>query len=64
MLYGLVNPVVGLSMFVAQLLLREPLGAAFTYQYGISGNWADPVIARIPNDTPRPGPVATEPVLN
>ena len=62
LLYGLVNPVVGLSMFVAQLLLREPLGAAFTYQYGISGSWADPVIARIPNVVPRPGPVANEPV--
>jgi uncharacterized protein (TIGR02099 family) len=62
LLYGLVNPVLGLSMFVAQLLLREPLGAAFTYQYGISGSWADPVIARISNATPRPGPVVDEPV--
>lgn len=57
LLYGLaVNPAIGLSVFLAQWLLREPLGQVLSYQYGISGSWTDPVIARIPN-----APAATPP---
>ncbi|WP_345245110.1 YhdP family protein [Pigmentiphaga soli] len=52
LLYGLVNPAVGLSVFLAQMLLKQPLSQAFTYQYAITGNWSDPHIERLPNATP------------
>lgn len=54
-LYGLVvNPAVGFGTFLAQLLLREPLAKAFTYQYEITGSWVDPHIAKIGREAGRP----------
>lgn len=56
LLYGLaINPAVGLSVFLAQLVLREPLAQALSYQYGVTGSWADPQIARLPLETGHPG---------
>lgn len=49
----MVNPVVGLTTFLAQKLLQNPLGQMFAFEYGISGGWADPKVERI-------GPVAVE----
>jgi uncharacterized protein YhdP len=58
LLYGLaVNPAIGLSVFLAQWLLRGPLGDVLSYQYGISGSWTDPLITRIPIAPPAKGPV-------
>ncbi len=46
--YGLVvNPVVGLGSFLAQLFLREPLMRAFTMEYQITGPWQDPVVRKL-----------------
>ena len=57
LLYGLaVNPAIGLSVFLAQWLLRGPLGEVLSYQYGISGSWTDPLITRIPLTPPSSGP--------
>jgi uncharacterized protein YhdP len=42
--YAVINPVVGLSTFVAQLFLREPLAQANTREFRIHGSWADPQI--------------------
>ncbi|MQR01601.1 YhdP family protein [Glaciimonas soli] len=42
-----INPVVGISTFLAQLFLREPLRKAFTYEYHITGPWSDPVVQKI-----------------
>lgn len=39
-----VNPVIGLGSFVAQLVLRKPLEEIFSFEYGISGSWAEPVV--------------------
>ena len=48
--YGLaVNPVIGLGTFLAQLFFRDPLKRAFTYEYQITGPWANPVITKIEN---------------
>lgn len=33
------NPVVGLSAFITQLLFKEPLARAMTVRYGLSGPW-------------------------
>jgi uncharacterized protein (TIGR02099 family) len=46
--YGLVvNPVIGLGSFLAQLFLRDPLMKAFTMEYQIDGPWKDPNIKKL-----------------
>ena len=46
--YGLaVNPVIGISTFLAQLVLRDSLQKVLTYEYKVSGTWDDPVITKI-----------------
>ncbi len=46
--YGLVvNPVIGLGSFLAQLFLRDPLMRAFTVEYQIAGPWKEPVITKL-----------------
>jgi uncharacterized protein (TIGR02099 family) len=46
-LYLLVNPVVGIGSFLAQLFFRAPLTRALTREYQISGPWNDPVITQL-----------------
>jgi uncharacterized protein (TIGR02099 family) len=46
-LLGLVNPVVGLGAAVAQGVLKDPIGQLFTYEYAVTGGWAEPKIARL-----------------
>ena len=43
-----INPVIGLSTFLAQLLLSKPLAAAATQEFEIEGTWADPKITKVP----------------
>ena len=43
-----INPVVGLSSFLAQALLRDTLVAAGTRQFEITGKWSDPVVQAVP----------------
>ena len=42
-----INPAIGLGTFLAQFLLREPLQAATTQQFHVSGSWADPKVEKI-----------------
>ncbi len=47
--YGLaVNPVVGLGAFLAQYFLKNPVSAALTQDYQVTGPWMDPVIKKLP----------------
>jgi uncharacterized protein YhdP len=47
--YGLaVNPVVGLGAFLAQYFLKNPVSAALTQDYQVTGPWKDPVIKKLP----------------
>ena len=48
LLATIVNPVVGLSTFLAQGLLRGPLIRAATREMHITGHWADPQIDTVP----------------
>lgn len=41
------NPAVGLGAFVAQLLLREPMTAAATREFHVTGPWGEPRVERI-----------------
>jgi uncharacterized protein YhdP len=45
--YLLVNPVVGVSSFLAQLFFRAPLTRALTREYQITGPWNNPVITQL-----------------
>ena len=47
-LYGLaINPVIGLGTFLAQYVLKNPLSAALTQEYQVTGPWKDPVIKKV-----------------
>ena len=42
-----INPVVGLSTFLAQLILRGPLVNAATQEFTIDGTWVDPKVTPV-----------------
>ena len=42
----LANPAIGLGTFIAQLLLRDPLSKAFSFEYDVTGSWRDPVVKK------------------
>ncbi|MFT4174146.1 MAG: YhdP family protein [Rhodocyclaceae bacterium] len=44
---GIINPVVGVAAYVAQKVLRDPVEKIFSFEYAISGPWADPKVERI-----------------
>ncbi|GAB4477421.1 MAG: YhdP family protein [Burkholderiaceae bacterium] len=47
LVYALIaNPAIGLGTFVAQMLLRDPLSKAFSFEYDVSGSWNDPQVKR------------------
>ena len=46
-LVGLLNPVVGIATFIAQRLMKNPVGNIFAFEYGITGTWADPKVEKI-----------------
>jgi uncharacterized protein (TIGR02099 family) len=54
----LANPAIGLGAFLAQMLLRNPLAKAFSFEYDITGTWADPQVKRreraVPETSPSP----------
>jgi len=49
--YALVNPAIGLGSFVANVLLRKPLQAAFTNVYEVTGSWSDPKVESVKTET-------------
>jgi uncharacterized protein YhdP len=55
-----INPAIGLGTFLAQFLLRQPLQAAATQQFQISGSWAEPQVEKIErrSTAPTPPPVS------
>ena len=45
---GLVGgPVVGLGVYVAQKLFKDPFGQAVKFEYTITGPWADPLVTKV-----------------
>lgn len=44
---SVINPVVGLSTFLAQWVLRRPLSEAATQEFLIDGSWTDPRVTRV-----------------
>lgn len=59
-----INPVIGLSSFLAQVFLRGPLMQAATQELRIDGTWAEPRVQRLPRgragaDAPAQEPAST-----
>ena len=49
----LAHPIAGVASFLAQRLLKDPLGQAFAFEYAVTGTWVDPKVekvARAPQD--------------
>jgi len=46
-----VNPVVGMTAFLAQWLLQNPLSRASAQEFLVDGNWADPLVTRVEQRT-------------
>jgi len=53
------NPAVGVGTFVAQWLLRHPLSKIFSYEYDLTGSWAEPLVKK--HERPKPEPPASPP---
>ena len=52
-----VNPLVGLTTFIAQWLLQNPLSRASAQEFLIDGSWANPQVTRVePRPASSPGP--------
>jgi uncharacterized protein (TIGR02099 family) len=49
---GAVNPFVALGSIVVQRILKDPLAKAFSFEYEVSGTWADPKVAQIRKAVP------------
>jgi uncharacterized protein (TIGR02099 family) len=59
-----VNPLVGLTTFIAQWLLQNPLSRASSQEFLVDGSWAQPQVTRIdqrPPRTPAPNPLISPP---
>ncbi|MEW6678909.1 MAG: YhdP family protein [Pseudomonadota bacterium] len=48
------GPVVGLGALLANKVLKNPIGQVVGFEYTVSGNWADPVITKVPRKTAAP----------
>jgi uncharacterized protein YhdP len=57
-----INPAIGLGTLFAQWVLREPLMAANTREFRVTGPWAEPVVQRVARSASSPAP-PIEPLL-
>ena len=46
---GVINPLGALVTYLAQRALKDPLSRAFSFEYAITGAWADPKVVRVQN---------------
>ena len=49
---AVINPMLGLGTFLAQLVLRQPLIRAATQEFLIDGSWVDPKITKVTTKPP------------
>lgn len=47
---AVVNPVWGLGALLLQKILKNPLGQVLSFEYTVTGTWADPKVERIKAD--------------
>ena len=48
------NPAIGLSTFLAQLILKQPLSRVNTQEFLIDGTWTDPRVTKVANSAATP----------
>ena len=48
LMYSAINPLIGLTTFVAQYVLRRPLSESSTQQFHIDGTWSEPRVTQVP----------------
>ena len=41
------GPVAGVAAYLAQKILKDPLDQLVSYEYGVTGTWSDPQVAKI-----------------
>jgi uncharacterized protein YhdP len=56
-----VNPVVGLTTFIAQWLLQNPLSRASAQEFLVNGSWANPQVTRVEQRPSRSPALITPP---
>jgi uncharacterized protein (TIGR02099 family) len=44
---AIVNPAIGVAALIAQKALKDPFSQIASFEYAVSGTWADPVIVRV-----------------
>lgn len=44
---ALLNPVVGVGAWIAQRLLKDPLGRMLAFEYEVTGSWDDPQVRKL-----------------
>jgi uncharacterized protein (TIGR02099 family) len=44
---AIVNPAIGVAALIAQKALKDPFSQIASFEYAVSGTWADPVIERV-----------------
>jgi uncharacterized protein YhdP len=59
---AVINPVWGLGALLLQKILKNPLGQALSFDYRVTGTWAEPKVDRLKADV-RSAPARTEPAL-
>ncbi|MRR49611.1 MAG: TIGR02099 family protein [Rhodocyclaceae bacterium] len=56
----LINPGAGLLIWLADKILKDPLGKIFAFQYSVTGSWADPKVEKLAAPPP-PSPSEIKP---
>jgi uncharacterized protein (TIGR02099 family) len=56
--YAAINPLIGLSTFLAQLILRKPLIEAATSELRVDGSWLDPRVTKVEHKSTNPAAAA------
>ena len=51
-----INPVIGLTSYLAQWLLTSPLSRAAVQEFTIDGSWREPRVTRTDHNAPAPAP--------
>jgi uncharacterized protein YhdP len=60
LIYSAINPLIGLTTFLANVILRRPLIDANTHEFLIDGTWVDPRITEVER-TPESPPAGNKP---
>jgi uncharacterized protein YhdP len=54
LVYSAINPLVGLTSFLAQYVLRRPLMKSNTQEFRVEGSWKDPKVSKVDTAPAKP----------